>query len=97
MDKIMFLRRLTVAREGHYGYGAVKPDAPLETVVEIEGGNGKVELKLGPDVGKRIVAVIAEELAEESKRVAEAMTADFLTQHAQLGHGDVPDTKVIEA
>lgn len=75
----MILARLTVAREGYYGPGhRCDPSKPLRATVEVIGDNGKTELNLSPEVSARVVALIADELAAEARKVAEIMTASFI-------------------
>lgn len=78
----MFVTSISVRREGYYGPyggGVAKEDAPFQATVELHGQLGKVELKLDPEMSKRIVAVIADEVAAAGRATAEAMTADFIS------------------
>jgi len=76
----MFLAAITITREGYYpgGYHKADPSKPLRAVVQIDGPLGKTELNLPPETSDRIIALIADEVAEQSKRVAEAMTRQFI-------------------
>lgn len=75
----MIVTRISVAREGWYASYA-KPDAskPLRATVEVYGETGKVELNLGPEASDRIVALIADEIADAGRRTAELLTAKAL-------------------
>jgi hypothetical protein len=75
----MNLKAVSITRDGSYygSYQKVDPTKPLRCTVEVEGPMGKTELNLPPETGDRIVALIADELAAQSRQVAEAMTAQF--------------------
>lgn len=75
----MIVTRISVAREGWYASYS-KPDAskPLRATVEVYGETGKVELNLGPEASDRIVALIADEIADAGRRTAELLTAKAL-------------------
>lgn len=76
----MFLTRISICRDGYIGsgYGRADPSKPLRCTVEVEGTIGKTELNLPPETSDRIVALIADELAEQARKVAEVMTAKFI-------------------
>lgn len=74
----MFLSRLTVTREGYYSYNAPDPKKPLVATIEVIGKSGKVELNLSPELSKKIVAIVAEEVAAAGRATAEMMTADAM-------------------
>lgn len=75
----MIVTRVSLSREGFYA-SYQKPDAskPLRATVEIYGETGKVELNLGPEASDRIVALIADEIADAGRRTAELLTAKAL-------------------
>lgn len=75
----MIVTRISVAREGFYA-SYQQPDAskPLRATVEVYGDMGKVELNLGPEASDRIVALIADEIADSGRRTAELLTAKAL-------------------
>lgn len=75
----MIVRSINVKRDGDFGYGAFHPEKPFLATVVVEGQYGKVELIISPDLSRRIVEVIAEEVAQAGRATAEAMTADILT------------------
>lgn len=75
----MFLSKLVVTREGYYGYSTPDPKKPLLATIEVIGKSGKVELSLSPDLSKRIVAIVADEVAAAGRATAEMMTADALS------------------
>lgn len=84
-DTAVHLKAISIMRDGHY-YGdhrRVDPSKPLRCTVEVEGDAGKTELSLPPEVSERIVALIADELANSARRVAETMTAKFVEAGAQ--------------
>lgn len=80
----MFITSIDIRREGYYGAGYGRPDPakPFNATIEVHGANGKVELKLSPDMSKRIVAIVADEVAAAGRATAEAMTAECLTATA---------------
>lgn len=82
----MHLKAISIVREGCY-YGShskVDPSKPLRCTVEVEGPLGKTEMNLPPEVSDRIVSLVAEELAEQTKRIAEAMTTQFIDAAASV-------------
>jgi hypothetical protein len=82
----MFLASISIRREGYYGtFGAPDPAKPLRATVEVVGQHGKIELNLSPELSKRVVEVVADEIAAAGRATAEAMVASFL------------DTPLIEA
>jgi len=76
----MFVNRISIAREGYYGAGYGKADhkKPFRATIEVEGQHGKIELNLAPEMSERIVALIADEVANAGRATAEAMTASVL-------------------
>jgi hypothetical protein len=74
----MFVNRITIARDGFYGYGKADHTRPLKATIEVEGQHGKVELNLSPDMSKRVVDIIADEIAAAGRATAEALTAQCL-------------------
>lgn len=80
----MFVTQINVRREGYYGTGYSQPDPakPFHATVELHGSRGKIELNLDPDMSKRIVDIIADEVAAAGRATAEAMTADILSAKA---------------
>jgi hypothetical protein len=79
----MFVTRINISRDGYFGYGS-KPDATKEfrASIEVLGQYGKVELNLAPDLSKRIIEIIADEVVVAGRKTAEAMTADVLSVKA---------------
>lgn len=76
----MFVRSITVRRVGDYGgYGKVDPTKPFEVSIAVEGRHGEIKLDVSPEISRRIVEIIAEEVAIAGRATAEAMTADVLT------------------
>jgi hypothetical protein len=84
----MHLNAITIRREGYYGSGTYSsrsdPTKPLHCTVEVQGPMGKTELNLPPEVRNRLISLIANELAAQTKRVAEVMTASFINTSAVL-------------
>lgn len=76
----MHLNAISITRDGYYvgSYHKADPSKPLRCIVEVQGALGKTELNLPPETSDRIVALIADELAAQSRKVAEAMTAKFI-------------------
>lgn len=75
----MIVSRISVTREGWYAsYQAPDASKPLRATVEVYGDMGKVELNLGPEASDRIVALIADEIADAGRRTAELLTAKAL-------------------
>lgn len=75
----MFVRAINIARENDYGYGAVDPTKPFRAKIKVAGVHGEMDLVLSPDMSKRVVDLIAEEVAAAGRATAEAMTADVLS------------------
>lgn len=80
----MFVRTINVRRAGDYGasYCKMDPTKPFEASIVVEGQHGKVELTLSPDLSRRIVELIAEEVAAAGRATAEAMVAEVLNVQA---------------
>lgn len=78
----MIVKSISITREGYYGYGAIDARKPLRANVEIVGVSGEIKLALNPDMSKRIVDVIADEIVAASRATAEAMTAECLNTAA---------------
>lgn len=76
----MNVRSINIRRDGDlYGYGKVDPTKPFRSTIEVEGQHGKVELNLSADLSRRIVEIIADEVAAAGRATAEAMTAEVFT------------------
>jgi hypothetical protein len=75
----MFVNRITIVRDGYYGYGKADPSKPLRTTIEVEGQHGKVELNLSPALSDKVVKIIADEIAAAGRATAEALTAQCLS------------------
>ena len=78
----MFVTSINVQRAGSYGYGKHDPTKPFEASVSIDGNHGEVKLKLSPEMSRRVVELIAEEIVAASRATAEAMTADVFNTTA---------------
>ena len=78
----MFVTQIAVRREGYYGHGygsKADPSKPFHATIEVLGQTGKIELNLTPEMSARVVAIIADEVAQAGRAAAEAMTAEVLT------------------
>jgi hypothetical protein len=75
----MFVRTINIGRENDYGYGHFNPQAPFIAKIKVEGSSGNVELNLSPELSRRVVEIIAEEVAAAGRATAEAMTAEILS------------------
>jgi hypothetical protein len=77
----MFVTSISIRRDGYYGasYGKPDPAKPFRTTIEVLGNHGKIELELSPDMSRRIVDIVADEVAAAGRATAEAMTAECIT------------------
>lgn len=80
----MFIGAIEIRREGYTGYGYGTPDAskPFLTKIEVFGTWNKTELTLSPELSRRVVEIIAEEVAAAGRATAEAMTMEAMTVNA---------------
>jgi hypothetical protein len=74
----MFVNSISIRRDGYFGYGKPDPSKPLKATIEVEGQHGKVELNLSPEMSKRVIDIIADEIAAAGRATAEALTAQCL-------------------
>ena len=74
----MFVNSISIRRDGYLGYGKPDHSPPLKATIEVEGQHGKVELNLSADLSKRVVEIIADEIAAAGRATAEALTASCL-------------------
>lgn len=77
----MFIGAIEIRREGYigHGYGSPNPDKPFLAKIEVHGSRGKIELVLTPELSRRVVEIIADEVAAAGRETAEAMTAEAMT------------------
>lgn len=79
----MFVTAIRIARDGYIsGYSRnseADADKPFRATVEVMGTHGKVELLLSTELSRRVVEVVADEIAAAGRATAEAMTAEILT------------------
>lgn len=75
----MIVRTIAIAREGDFGYGAANLTKPFLAKIQVEGQHGKTELYLSPEMSRRIIEIVAEEVAAAGRATAEAMTAEALS------------------
>lgn len=76
----MFIGRIEISRQGYIGSGYGKPDAskPFIAKIEVFGANTKTELLLSEDLSRRVVEIVADEIAAAGRTVAEALTVEAL-------------------
>ena len=75
----MIVSRISITREGWYsGYGQPDASKPLRATIEIHGAHGKTELNLPPETSDKIIALIAEEVADAGRETARLLTAKAL-------------------
>jgi hypothetical protein len=83
----LFVNQITITREGYYGgflnSGGGNPEKPFKATIEVQGQHGKVELQLSSELSKRVVDIIADEVAAAGRATAEAMVASMLTVEAK--------------
>lgn len=75
----MFIRTISIARDGDFGYGPIKADKPFLAKIQVEGQNGKTELYLSADMSLRIMEIVAEKVAGAGRATADAMVAEAMT------------------
>ena len=80
----MFISTISIRREGHYSYAAPDPAKPFLATIEVHGEHSKTELRLSPEMSRRIVEIIADEVAAAGRATAEAMTAEIITGQTLL-------------
>lgn len=78
----MNLEYLTIDPVRSYEPGYEAGRNTFKGKIKYNTSNGAVEMRLGPDVATRILAIIADELVKESKEIATTLTAEVLTQAA---------------
>lgn len=77
----MIVKSINIARLGDYSFGYGAPaDAskPFVAKIAVAGQHGEVSLTLSPDMSRRIVEIIADEVTAAGRATAEAMVADVL-------------------
>lgn len=76
----MFIGRVEISRQGYIGSGYGTPDAskPFLAKIEVFGSHTKTEMLLSPELSRRVVEIIAEEIAAAGRATAEALTAEAL-------------------
>jgi hypothetical protein len=77
----MFIGRIEISRVGYIGHGYGTPDAskPFLAKIEVFGQANKTELMLSEELSRRVVEIIAEEVAAAGRATAEAMVAEAMT------------------
>lgn len=80
-DNTMQVNRVSLARAGYYGQANYRKSDHFNCTVEVVGDTGKIELAIPPEISVQIMAVIAEQIAEAGRAVADMMVADsFIIQ-----------------
>lgn len=74
----MLLKSLHIHED--YAVLGRKNGGRLIGTVEFRSGLGEVKISIDADKASRIIAIVAEEMVAESKRVAEMMTAQIIDQ-----------------
>lgn len=77
----MFIGRVEISREGYIGamYGAPNPDKPFLARIEVHGSHTKTEMMLSPELSRRIVEIVADEIVAAGRATAEAMTTEAMS------------------
>ena len=80
----MFIGRVEISRVGYHGHGYGNPDAskPFVAKIEVFGSQMKTELVLSPELSRRVVEIVADEIAAAGRATAEAMVAEALNVEA---------------
>lgn len=80
----MFIGRIEISRVGYIGMGYGAPDArkPFLAKIEVFGTQSKTELTLSEDLSRRVVEIIADEIAAAGRATAEALVAEAMTVNA---------------
>ena len=79
----MFVTNITIRRSKWYT-GRADENDPFEATIEVKGDSTKVELKLNPEMSRRIVEIIADEVAAAGRATAEAMIAEVISGQTLL-------------
>lgn len=79
-ESAMNLDYLTIDPIRSYEAGFDPTRSTFKGKIKYNTSNGAVEMRLGPDVATRILAIIADELVKESKEIATNLTAEVLSQ-----------------
>lgn len=76
----MFIGRIEISRVGYIGHGYGSPDAskPFTAKIEVFGSSMKTEMILSEELSRRVVEIVADEVAAAGRATAEAMTAEAL-------------------
>lgn len=77
----MFIGAIEIRREGYIGamYGAPNADKPFVAKIEVHGSRTKTEMMLSPDLSRRIVEIIADEIVAAGRATADAMTQEAMS------------------
>lgn len=80
----MFIGRIEISRVGYIGMGYGTPDAskPFLAKIEVFGTQSKTELLLSEELSRRVVEIVADEIAASGRATAEALVAEALNVSA---------------
>lgn len=80
----MFIGRVEISRIGYHGMGYGTPDAskPFLAKIEVFGTQTKTELLLSEEMSRRIVEIVADEIAKSGRATAAALVAEAMTVSA---------------
>ncbi len=80
----MFIGRIEISRVGYIGSGYGTPDAskPFLAKIEVFGTHSKTELLLSEELSRRVVEIVADEIAASGRATAEALVAEALNVSA---------------
>ena len=83
----MIVRFISIRRENDWGshHSSVDLTKPMRATIEVQGTTGKVELFLSEELSRRVVEIIADEIAAAGRATAEAMTAEAFNGLAIAG------------
>lgn len=82
-EQSLVLQRVMISRKGLNSWETANPTAPFAATIEVRGASGKVELNLSEDLSRRIVEIVADEVAAAGRATAEAMVADAMLVSAE--------------
>lgn len=77
----MIIGRIEISRQGYIGSGYGTPDAskPFLAKIEVFGTQSRTELLLSEELSRRVVEIVADEIAASGRATAEALVAEAMT------------------
>lgn len=95
----MFVREITIKREGDYGFNTVNPSKPMIAKIKVEGQSIETMIVLSEAVSTRVLQIIADEVAAAGRVVAQSMVAGLFEQlalpsvseAADINPNDIPE------